>query len=141
MAFRTLKLAGRAAIAMALLAPTAVSAQSYYGAPPAYSGQAYSYGAGPARDRDGYPRAGSGRDGYARGYYEDSPPPPPRRAAYRDRRAQHCDDGSVGTILGAIAGGLLGDAAIGRHGNHTAGTLAGAGAGALVGHAADRDCD
>jgi len=142
MVLRTLKLAGTALIAAALLAPVA-SAQTSFGAARAYDGQAYAYGygAGPARDRDGYPRAGSGRDGYARdGYYED--PPPPRRAAYRDRRAeQRCDSGSVGTILGAIAGGLLGNAATGRHGNHAAGTLAGAGAGALIGHTADRDCD
>jgi hypothetical protein len=141
MVLRTLKLAGTALIAAALLAPVA-SAQTSYGAPPAYDGQAYAYGygAGPARDRDGYPRAGSGRDGYARdGYYED--PPPPRRAAYRERRAERCDSGSVGTILGAIAGGLLGNAATSRHGNHAAGTLAGAGAGALIGHTADRDCD
>jgi hypothetical protein len=132
MRFRTLKLAGSAIVAAALLAPTAVSAQNYYG-------QSYADGAGPARDRDGYPRAGSGRDGNARdGYHQDRPPPPPRRA-YRAR--ERCDNGNVGTILGAIAGGLLGNAAIGRHGNHAAGTLAGAGAGALVGHSADRDCD
>lgn len=136
MAFRTLKLAGSALIVAALLAPTAASAQSYYGAP--QPGYGYGYGhADPPRDRDGYPRAGSRRDGYAD---DDPPAPPPRRAAYRDRR-EHCDNGSVGTILGAIAGGLLGNAAIGRHGNHAAGTLAGAGAGALVGRAADRDCD
>ena len=136
MAFRTLKLAGSALIAVALLAPTAASAQNYYGAPPPASNYGYGYG-DPPRDRDGYPRAGSSRDGYADDY---PPPPPPHRAAYRERRA-HCDNGSVGTILGAIAGGLLGNAAIGRHGNHAAGTLAGAGAGALIGHTADRDCD
>ena len=134
MPFRTLKLAGAAIVAAALLAPDAVSAQSqpYYG---------QGYAAGPQRDRDGYPRAGRGRDGYAPdGYYENRPPPP-RRTDYRERRAQRCDRGSAGTILGAIAGGLLGNAAIGRHGNHAAGMLAGAGAGALIGHATDRDCD
>jgi hypothetical protein len=133
MPFRTLRLAGTAMIAAALLAPTAVSAQAYERAPQ------YEYGYGqPARDRDGYPRAGRGRDGYADdGYYDDRPPPP--RRAYRGRT--RCDRGSAGTILGAIAGGLLGNAAIGRHGNHAAGTLAGAGAGALIGNAADRDCD
>jgi hypothetical protein len=141
MTFRTLTLAGSALIAAALLAPNAVSAQAYYGAPTSYYGQGYTYVAAPARDRDGYPRAGSGRNGYARdGYYRDRPPPPPHRAPYRERR-ERCDHGSAGTILGAIAGGLLGNAATGRHGNHAAGTLAGAGAGALIGNAADRDCD
>jgi hypothetical protein len=134
MSFRTLRLAGTAIIAAALLAPDAASAQAYYGSPQSYRGP--SYAAGPERDRDGYPRAGSARDGY----YEDSPPPR-RRASYRERRAQRCDHGDVGTILGAIAGGLLGNAAVGRHGSHAAGTLAGAGAGALIGNAADRDCD
>ena len=139
MPFGTLKLAGAAIVAAAFLAPNAVSAQAYYGAPQYDYGQ--SDAAGPQRDRDGYPRAGRGRDGYARdGYYENRPPPP-RRTDYRERRARSCDRGNAGTILGAIAGGLLGNAATGRHGNHTAGTLAGAGAGALIGHATDRDCD
>ena len=62
MTFRTLKLAGSALIAAALLAPTAVSAQDYYGAPQ----RLFHAGSGYARERDGYPRAGSGRDGYAR---------------------------------------------------------------------------
>ena len=139
MTFGRLKLAGSALIAAALVAPAAVSAQTYYGTPQQYRGQEYAYAGGPARDRDGYPRAGSSRDGYARdGRYEDRMPP--RRAAYRERR-ERCNRGDVGTILGAIAGGLLGNAAVGRHGNRAAGTLAGAGAGALVGNAADRDCD
>lgn len=133
MPFRTLRLAGSAIAAAALLAP-ALSAQAYYSAPQTY------YTAAPARDRAGYPRAGAGRDGYAGDrYHEDRPRP--RRADYRERRIQRCGNSDVGTILGAIAGGLLGNAAIGRHGNHAAGTLAGAGAGALVGHAADQDCD
>lgn len=139
MPFRTLRLVGTAIVAALLLAPDSGSAQAYYGTPQPYYGQAYA--AGPQRDRDGYPRAGRGRDGYAEdGYYENRPPPP-RRAEYRERRARSCDRGDAGTILGAIAGGLLGNAAIGRHGNHAAGALAGAGAGALIGRATDRDCD
>lgn len=142
MSFWTLRLAGSALVAAILLAPDAGSAQAYYyGAPQPYYGQASGYAAGPPRDRSGYPRAGSGRDGYAPDGYYEGRPPPPRRADYRERRPQHCDHGSVGTILGAIAGGLLGNAAVGRHGNHAAGTLGGAGAGALIGNAADRGCD
>jgi len=132
MPFGTLKLAGAAVIAAALLAPTVTVAQSY-GTPAPYYGDGYGHDRDRTRDRDGYDRQGYARDSY-------DPPPPPRRADYR-RPREHCDHGSAGTILGAIAGGLLGNAAIGRHGNRAAGTLAGAGAGALVGHAADRDCD
>jgi hypothetical protein len=131
MPFRTLRLAGAALIAAALLTPTAASAQ-YYSNPAPYYGDGYGHDRD-RRDRDGYDRQGYARDSY-------DPPPPPRRTDYRRPREQ-CDRGSAGTILGAIAGGLLGNAAIGRHGNHAAGTLAGAGAGALVGHTADRDCD
>ena len=133
MALRTLRLAGTALVAAAMLAPVAAGAQYYSGAPAPYHGDRYA-DAGP--DRDGYQR------GYdRRGYRDDrGPPQPPHRAYNRDRRADHCNRGGVGTILGAIAGGLIGNAAVGRHGNQAAGTLAGAGAGALVGNAADRDC-
>ena len=56
------------------------------------------------------------------------------RRGYRHRR---CDDGTGGTILGAIAGGLLGNAVSG-YGDRIAGTVVGAGAGALAGRAIDR---
>lgn len=62
-----------------------------------------------------------------------------RRGYYR--RPTRCrDDGTGGTIIGAIAGGLLGNAAVGRHGDNTAGTIVGAGVGALAGRAIDRSC-
>jgi uncharacterized protein YcfJ len=136
MRFETLKLIGAAFAAAAMLAPCAAHAQYYGNVPvPSYSDRDSRdmYGdeiafAHNARDRRGYRRDAADRD-------------PPRRAAYRERRVERCDHGSAGTILGAIAGGLLGNAAIGRHGNHAAGALAGAGAGALFGNAADRDCD
>jgi hypothetical protein len=49
-------------------------------------------------------------------------------------------DGSTGTILGAIAGGLLGREIAGR-GDRTVGTIIGGAAGALAGRAIDRgDC-
>ena len=126
MVFGTLRLAGAALIAASLLAPTAASAQAY---PIAYYDGGHDHDR--PRDRDGYARQVEDRD------RDDQPPP--RRGDYRQR--EQCNHGSAGTILGAIAGGLLGNAAVGRHGNRTAGTLAGAGAGALVGRSADRDCD
>ena len=48
------------------------------------------------------------------------------------------DNGSTGTILGAIAGGLLGREVAGR-GDRTVGTIFGGAAGALVGRELDRD--
>jgi len=128
MAFRTLMLAGVALTAATVLAPAGVSAQNGPTAPHAYSSQDYAYGANRARDRNGYPRAGMGRDGYAReAYYEDQPP---RRPTDRERR-ERCDRDSAGSLLGAIAGGLLGDSAGGR----------GSRGGPLRARDADRDCD
>jgi uncharacterized protein YcfJ len=58
---------------------------------------------------------------------------------YRNHYGQRCS-GSTGTILGAIAGGLLGRAIDGGR-DRTVGTIVGAGAGALAGRAIDRsDC-
>lgn len=70
------------------------------------------------------------RDGYYdRGY---------RDRSFRNYRArQKCNDGDGGTIVGAIAGGLLGRGVAGR-GDHVLGTVLGAGAGALAGRAIDR---
>jgi hypothetical protein len=71
------------------------------------------------------------RDNYYRGY----------RGGYRCR-----DNGTGGTIIGAIAGGLLGNeigkssGRYGRRGDGTAGAIVGAGVGALAGRAIDRDC-
>ena len=57
----------------------------------------------------------------------------------RDYRSyRRCrDNGTGGTIIGAIAGGLLGRT-IDTHGDRTTGTVLGAGAGALAGRAIDR---
>lgn len=59
---------------------------------------------------------------------------------YRNRyyRGERCDKGTGGTIIGAIAGGLLGHEVVGRRGDKTAGTIIGAGVGALAGRAIDR---
>jgi hypothetical protein len=94
-------------------------------------------------DRGSYDRdyRGSyGRGSYDRGYYD--------RSAYYgggyDRRYyggryrhDRCSDGTGGTIIGAIAGGLLGNSIAG-YGDRGIGTVIGAGAGALAGRAIDR---
>ena len=57
---------------------------------------------------------------------------------YNSYRAQQkCADGDGGTIVGAIAGGLLGRT-IDTRGSRLLGTVLGAGAGALAGRAIDR---
>ncbi len=53
-------------------------------------------------------------------------------------RGNRCDKGTGGLIIGAIAGGLLGNAVVGRRGDKTAGTIVGAGVGALAGRSIDR---
>jgi hypothetical protein len=99
----------------------------------------------PAMARDGYHR-NYGRGDYYRGdryrgrdyrggYYAD-------RGYYRgnDRyyRGYRCrDNGTGGTIIGAIAGGLLGNEVAGR-GDRTTGAILGAGVGALAGRAIDK---
>jgi hypothetical protein len=50
------------------------------------------------------------------------------------------DKGTGGTIIGAIAGGLLGNEVAGRRGDGTTGAIIGAGVGALAGRAIDRNC-
>lgn len=50
---------------------------------------------------------------------------------------QRCKDGDGGTVIGAVAGGLLGNQVAGR-GDRTLGTVLGAGVGALAGRAIDR---
>ena len=67
-------------------------------------------------------RTYSDRRGYARNRY--------------DRSRQRCDS-TGGTVIGAIAGGLLGNTVAGR-GDRLLGTILGGGAGALAGRAIDR---
>lgn len=102
----------------------------------------------PAQAHDGYYNSRDYRDyrddrRYDRdyrndGYYNDG-------RDYRDNRNyQRCrrNSGTTGTIIGAIAGGLLGRE-IGRGGRwnepSTTGLIIGAGAGALAGRAIDKD--
>lgn len=85
---------------------------------------------GDYRGNRSYYYGGDGYRGY-RGY----------RGGYRCR-----DSGTGGTIIGAIAGGLLGNeigkgsGRYGRRGDGTTGAIVGAGVGALAGRAIDRDC-
>jgi hypothetical protein len=111
-----------AALSMAA-APFAADAQYY--------GGRHDRGGWQDRDDRGPPpgyRDGRGdRDG--RGYYGG-----------RGRPDRHrCHGGTSGTIIGAIAGGLLGNAVAG-YGDRTAGTIIGGGVGALAGNAIGRDC-
>lgn len=117
--FKTLSLAGAALLMGAgALAPAAADAQRYGGYDRGYSTGYYG-----GYDRGGY---NGYRDGYHdyRGY---------DRGYYRDR----CNSGTGGTIIGAIAGGLLGRT-IDTRGDRTLGTVLGAGAGALAGNAIGR---
>ncbi|WP_278392998.1 glycine zipper 2TM domain-containing protein [Sphingobium yanoikuyae] len=64
-----------------------------------------------------------------------------RDRIYRDRQGRYyCkrSDGTTGTIVGALAGGALGNI-IAPGGSKTLGTLLGAGGGALAGRAIDRN--
>ena len=90
-------------------------------------------------------------DNYGGGYGYNRPErraPPPRRRPirdndyiYRDNNGRYyCrrDDGTTGTIVGALAGGVLGNI-IAPGGSKTLGTILGAGGGALAGRAIDRN--
>lgn len=116
--FKTISL-GAAALAMGATAliPTAAEAQRWHGHryERAY-GDAYAdgYNRGPRYDQRRY---------YDRGRYN-----------HRDRR---CSSGTTGTIVGAIAGGLLGRA-IDTRGDRTLGTVLGGAGGALAGHAIEK---
>jgi hypothetical protein len=91
----------------------------YYGGPGYYPGPAY-YGGGyyPVRYYGGGPRYYGG----GRRYYD----------GYR------CRTSGRGTVLGAIAGGLVGNVASSRY-DRGVGTLLGAGVGAVAGTAIERD--
>jgi Glycine zipper 2TM domain len=81
-------------------------------------------------DDDGYRRGNYGR----RSYYEG-------RSSWRGEDGRYyCrrSDGTVGLLVGGVAGGLLGREVAGRRGDRTAGFLLGAVGGALIGRAIDR---
>lgn len=99
------------------------------------------------------PAMAGGRDYYNDGYYErgDRYDRYDRRESRRERRyyrddyrGQRCkNNGTGGTIIGAVAGGLLGDQ-VARRGSRTEGAIIGAAVGALAGRALDKsssDCN
>ena len=83
-------------------------------------------------DRHGRAYRQAYRDGYNHG------PRSYRGGDYRyDRGSRRCNNGTTGTIVGAIAGGLLGRT-IDTRGDRALGTVLGAGAGALAGNAVEK---
>lgn len=58
-----------------------------------------------------------------------------RRYRYNDRRCH--DNGTGGAVIGAIAGGLLGNS-VARRGDKTTGTVVGGALGAVTGHLIDK---
>jgi len=87
--------------------------------------------------RYGYDRGYDGR-GYDRGYDRREYRGNDRRYNYRnDRNNRRGCDNTGGTIVGALAGGLLGHTVAGR-GNGTIGALLGAAGGGLAGNAIDK---
>ncbi len=116
--FKTFTLAVSAlAMGAATLVPAAAEAQRYGGY------------------ERGYDRGYEGR-GYDRGYREYRGGD--RRYNYRNNRANRrgCDN-TGGTIVGALAGGLLGHTIAGR-GDRTLGAVLGAAGGGLAGNAIDK---
>ncbi|MDZ7588610.1 MAG: glycine zipper 2TM domain-containing protein [Parasphingorhabdus sp.] len=90
--------------------------------------------------RDGYR---DDRRDYRRDYRDDRRYYRDQRRNYRDNRYSNyrCrDNGTGGTVIGAIVGGLLGNEVVGRRGDKTAGVILGGAAGALAGRAIDRNC-
>lgn len=105
-------------IGAAAVAPTAAEAQRYYG---------NGYNNGGYYDRGYYDRGSNYDRGYNARRYDN-------RYYYRDRR---CSNGGTGTVIGAIAGGLLGRT-VDTRGDRLGGTLIGGVAGALAGRAIDK---
>lgn len=60
------------------------------------------------------------------------------RGRYAGNRYERCKDGDGGTLIGAIAGGLLGNQVAGRGGDRLLGTVLGGAVGAVAGRAIDR---
>jgi len=107
--------------------PAAAEAQSRYGYSNRYDNRYY----GQQRYDQRYDRRYANQRYANQRYYNQG---------YGNHYGQRCSNGSTGTIIGAIAGGLLGREVAGR-GDRTVGAIIGAGAGALAGRAIDRnDC-
>ena len=134
--FKKITLGAAAALTAATMVPTAAQAQYYS---PGHYGAGY-YDAGYDR-YDRYDRRAERRWERQQRRAERRADRRAERRYYRDRRyGNYCrDNGTGGTIIGAIAGGLLGREVAGR-GDRTVGTIIGGAAGALAGRAIDRDC-
>ncbi len=104
-----------------VLAATAVTG---FSATPAMAGRGYD---------DGYYSRGDRYDRYDRREYRRGDRYY-RNNGYRNAR---CDKGTGGTVIGAVAGGLLGNE-VARRGNKTEGSIIGAAVGALAGRAIDK---
>ena len=101
-------------------------------------------------DRAGYSTHYAGYDRYDRRYdrradrYDSRYDRRSDRRYYNsrhgDRRYRQCDNGTGGTVIGAIAGGLAGNEIAGR-GDKTVGTIIGGALGALAGRAIDKGND
>lgn len=102
-----------------------------------YTQRGYAYGSNYAPQRGYY-----ADNGYQRGYNNY----PQQGGYYADTSYQRgyngrCrGNGTAGTIIGAIAGGLIGNSVAGR-GDRTLGTVLGGGVGAVAGRAIDRSDD
>ncbi|HWK36366.1 glycine zipper 2TM domain-containing protein [Sphingomonas sp.] len=119
--FKKLTLAGAAfAMGVVSLAPAPAMAQRY----DRYASQ--------GRYQDGYRQDRGYRDYRDQRGYRNY-----RGPNYAYRGGRECRDGDGGTIIGAIAGGLIGTSVAGR-GDGALGAIIGAGAGALAGRAIDR---
>jgi len=124
--FKKLMIAGAALASTATaVIPTAPATAQYYDG---YERHDYAYR---QAYRDGYNR---GPAYYDRGYYDRNYYD---RGYYDHRSYRRCNNGTTGAVVGAIAGGLLGNGIAGR-GDRTAGTLLGAAGGALAGNAIAR---
>ncbi len=110
-------------ISISAIAATPAAARDHYRPGDYYRGHDY---------RDGY----YGRDNYRdRNYYKSN-------RYYRGdryyRSSYRCrDNGTGGAVIGAIAGGLLGNE-VAQRGDKTTGAVIGAAVGALAGHAIDK---
>lgn len=102
----------------------------YYYAPPVY------YAPRPVIVEPDYGDYGGYPASYAYGGYDDyAPAYAYRGGGYRAR----CHSSGAGAVIGAIAGGLIGNSVSGYY-DRGIGTVAGAGVGAVVGDSVERNC-
>ncbi len=129
-----------------LITGTIISTAAMMGFGTASPAMANGYGHGGAYHQSNYyngHRHYRGRGHYrgSRHYRSDRRHHRAQRRYYRGDRSykRRCDKGTGGTIVGAIAGGLLGSRVAG-YGNRTEGAILGGAVGAVAGRAIDRNC-